>query len=103
MPAQSEEYKFAIQIEKYTDRIGMNYGHTVMRCMTRNSSIQANMFDLVTSFLNGWANAYETGYVKPEHKSYRMCEMSYRMLQVMRAPEVSEPASTGRHRSAEDE
>jgi len=99
LPAQSDEYKFALQIEKYTERIGMNYAFTVMRCTTRNTAIQANIFDLCTSFLNAWAHMYESGLVKPEHKAYKFCEMSYRMLAVMRESEVSEPERSGRHRS----
>ncbi len=103
MPAQSEEYKFALQIEKYTERIGMDYAFTVMRCITRNTAVQQNMFELVTSFLNSWAHMYDSGLVKPEHKAYAMCEMSYRMLEAMRSGNETEPIRTGRHRCGDDE
>lgn len=101
MAAQSDEFKFAIQIEKFTDRIGMDYGLTVARCMTRGTAIQQNMFDLVLSFLSGWAHAYSSELVKPEHKAYRMCRMAYRMMEVAREPDADTELSsseTGRHR-----
>lgn len=107
MAAQSDEFKFAIQIEKFTDRIGMSYDLTVARCMTRGTAIQENMFDLVLSFLSGWAHAYSSELVKPEHRAYRFCRMAYVMMEAARRDEVeiqnneTEPSRSGRRR-AED-
>lgn len=100
MPAQSDEILFAKQIEKFTDRIGMDYPLTVMKCTTRNTAMQLNMWELVMSFLNAWAHMYESGFAKPEHKIYRVARMASVMLRAAREDNETEPprSTTGRHR-----
>lgn len=96
MAAMSEEEKYARTLHKGLDRMDVNYGMIVANFMTRNSSVQSNLFELILTFLNKYASLYSFGDVVEGERMYRICEMSYRMVSALDGPKYWE-TSTGKH------
>lgn len=83
MAAASDEFKFAQAIEKFTDRVGLDYSFTVVKCLSRGPAIQQNIFDLILNFLSAWAFRYSEGTVTQDHKMYSVCEKSWHMMNAL--------------------
>jgi hypothetical protein len=101
MPLMSDEEKYANVLAKGLDRLGVNHHLIVANFMTRNSGIQANLFELILAFLNKYASLYANGDVTEGERMYSVCEMSYRMVCALDGPQYWE-TGTGRHCSPEE-
>lgn len=84
MPSMTEEMKLSKALEKGLDRLNVEYWLVVRHYLSRNGALQLNMWELMLSFMNAYADRYVNGLVEPRDSTYRMCYLSYKMLGVLR-------------------
>lgn len=81
MAKVSKEKRLADTIGNSLDTLDFNYPHAVFSFETQGSAVHANLFELILTFLNRWAQQYADGEVQPRERMYRICQMSHRMVQ----------------------
>lgn len=76
----SDEKKISDTLLKLLNRASFSPGWVVFHFMQRNSDIHNNMFQLIMQFLRQYADMYYEGRVEPGDKMFRICQMSFHML-----------------------
>lgn len=66
------------------DTLDFDFIHSAWMLTARaGSAVQRNLFELVLAYLNQWAFQYDNGGVSKGDPTYRMCEMSSKMLKAL--------------------
>ena len=85
MPKVTREKQIADALAKGLDTLDLEPAWIVLSFSRYSSAIHSNLFEVILTFLNSWANMYISGEVESGDKMYRICEMSYRMVRSLSA------------------